>query len=114
MKKLIAIAATTLLVSSTAIAGTQTVYRDTHIVTDGFATEAEALNAGHDIVEHVNHLSQAELRAELPTFADSMVRGVEVDDAEITIEEFSKSRGEVQYRAVVEVEYHYRAHESNS
>ena len=113
MKKLMTIAVTTLLISSAAYAGTQTVYSDTHIVTGGFATETEALNAGHDVVDNITHLSSAQLRNKLPTFGDNMVRGVTVDDTEITVEEFSKSRGEVQYRAVVDVEYHYKAHESN-
>lgn len=114
MKKLMAIATTTLLASSAAFAGTQTVYSDTHIITDGFETEIEALNAGHDVIDRVKQLSSAQLRTELPTYAYSSVRDVKIDDAEVVIEAYSEDPGEVQYRAVVKVDYHYKAHESNS
>ncbi len=114
MKTVTIIAATALLLSSAAFAGTQTVYRDSHIVTDGFATKAEALNAGYNLVDEFGQMSPVQLRMKLPTFGDNMVKGVQIDDTEITIEEFSKSRDDVQYRAVVDVNYHYQSHESNS
>lgn len=114
MKKVTTIAAAALLLSSTAFAGTQTVYRDSHVVTDSFATKAQALDAAFDLVDNYKQLSPFQLKMKLPTFGDNTVNGVQIDNTEVTVEEFAQSRGNIQYRAVVNLDYHYQSHESDS
>jgi uncharacterized GH25 family protein len=114
MKKVTTIAAAALLLSSTAFAGTQTVYRDSHVVTDSFDSKTQALNAAFDLVDHYKQLTPFQLKLKLPTFGDSMVKGVELDDTTVKVEEFAESRGNTQYRAVIDLNYHYQSHESNS
>ena len=57
--------------------------------------------------------SSNELRKELRISGHSFPRDITVDQTEITAEEFSASRDEVQYRAIVKVTYHFEAEESN-
>jgi hypothetical protein len=112
MKKLITIAAG-LLIAGSAFANTVTLHRDTKISSADYATKAEALNAGYDIAENLTSVNQNDLRKEFHLFGDSSVRNITVDQTEIQAEEFSLSRDEIQYRAVVNVNYHFEAKDND-
>lgn len=100
-----------LLVASSAFASVQTSYNETSIFTQTFETKADAFNAGFDVTDSLSAMSQHQLRSELPLFADNAVRNIEIDATEVTVEEFAVARGDVQYRAIVDVNYHFDANE---
>ena len=112
MKKLITIAAA-LFFTSAAFANTVTIHDDATLSTADYATKAEALNAGYDIAENLSMIKQGELRKELNIFAENAVRNVTIAKTEIQTEEFARSRNNIQYRAIVNVDYHFDTRESN-
>ncbi|WP_435236985.1 DUF3316 domain-containing protein [Psychromonas sp. PT13] len=106
MKKLIAITAGILL-SSSVLASTTTLHRNANIESANFATKAEAINAGFDIVDDLSALNKNELRKELPVFTTGFARNLSVNDTEVKTQEFALDRGEIQYRAIVKVNYSF-------
>jgi helix-turn-helix protein len=58
-------------------------------------------------------LSEHELRSELPVAVYSGVKNISVDDIKVVVEEFAVNRGEILYRAVVDVDYHFDARETD-
>ncbi|MEI8634517.1 hypothetical protein P4S72_25775 [Vibrio sp. PP-XX7] len=38
---------------------------------------------------------------------------VVVDGTSVKLEEFAKTQGQIEYRPIVNVDYHYKAHQSN-
>jgi hypothetical protein len=107
MKKLITIAAATLVMSSTAFAQT-VVHNHSKFETASFATQDAAINAGHDVADSLASLSSFELSKKLNTHGDD-IKHVKVNDVEVAVQPFSASRGQIAYRAVVEVKYQYQA-----
>ncbi len=106
MKKLITIAAGLLLTTS-AFATTVTHHNDAKVFSADYATKAEALNAGYDLAEELVTMNEKQLRTALSLLVNNTVRNVAVDQTEIKTEEFAISRGEIQYRAIVDVDYHF-------
>ncbi|UGA55706.1 DUF3316 domain-containing protein [Vibrio sp. VB16] len=113
MKKLTVLAAT-LLMSATAFAGTQTVYSETNLSTAGFASKAAAYEAGFDYVDALETATNSELHFKLAPIGENSVSNIQLDDAIVTIEEFSEARGEISYRAIVNVDYHFDARDNNN
>ncbi|MBW3696908.1 DUF3316 domain-containing protein [Vibrio sp. T187] len=106
MKKLTILAAT-LLISSTAFAGNQTSYNSTSQTTGTFATKAEAYDAGFNYVDSLANATNAQLNFQLLPVSANPISKITVDNTQVTIEEFAKTRGEIAYRAVVNVDYHF-------
>ncbi|WP_375749119.1 DUF3316 domain-containing protein [Vibrio sp. HN007] len=113
MKKVITFAAAALLTSSV-FAGTHTAHSSTHFSTDSFASKAEAYDAGFGLVDQISDMNESQLRNKLTFVGGSGVRNIKVGDTEVTIEEFAETRGQIAYRAIVNVDYSYTAHESNN
>ncbi|MCW8333303.1 DUF3316 domain-containing protein [Vibrio paucivorans] len=112
MKKAILLASA-LVISSTAFAGVNSKSSETTVKTDAFATQEQAYNAGYDLMDEYKAMPSHQLRAKLPINENSVkTSSVEVTDGKVTVEEFSPARGEIQYRAVVEVDYQYKYRES--
>ncbi|MFC1235264.1 DUF3316 domain-containing protein [Vibrio sp. F74] len=112
MKKLIAITAG-LLFASSAFASVHTTYNETSVSTANFQTKAEAFDAGFDITDSLQAMTQNQLRSELPTIAESNVRNVALEGTEVKVEEVAVARGDVQYRAVIAVDYSFDSKERN-
>ncbi|MDV7106361.1 DUF3316 domain-containing protein [Vibrio sp. TH_r3] len=113
MKKLTVLAATALL-STTAFAGNHTVYSEANLQTDGFNSKAAAYQAGFDYSDALHTASGSELRFKLAPIGENVVSNITLDDTAVTIEEFSEARGEISYRAIVNVDYHFDARDSNN
>ncbi|RAS60999.1 uncharacterized protein DUF3316 [Vibrio diazotrophicus] len=111
MNKLMTVAAG-LLLSTSAFASNVTLHNDTTVATSSFATKAEALVAGLSVAQNLSDMSQTELRFQLPVNAYQNVNNISIDNTEVKVEEFALVRGEVQYRAIVDVDYHFDAKES--
>jgi len=101
-----------LLLSTSAFASNVTLHNDTTVATSSFATKAEALVAGLSVAQNLSDMSQTELRFQLPVNAYQNVNNISIDNTEVKVEEFALVRGEVQYRAIVDVDYHFDAKES--
>lgn len=108
MKKLLTLSIG-LLVASSAFASVHTTHNETTLFTPTFETKAQAYDAGFDISESLSAMTENQLRHELPAFADSGVRKLALDTTEVTVEEIAVNRGDIQYRATVDVNYHYDA-----
>ncbi|WP_435236979.1 DUF3316 domain-containing protein [Psychromonas sp. PT13] len=106
MKKLIALTAGLLLTGS-ALADTITLNKDTNLSTASFSTKAEALDAGYDIAEQLLNEDQKSLRHEFRIVAENPVRNINIQQTEIKTEEFAVARDDIQYRAIVKVNYSF-------
>ena len=104
---------TILLCSSTAFAGTTNIHKETILQSETVSSAEQAYEAGYVIIDKVNAMSSNELRYTLPTFTDSMVTNLKVDDIKVRIEAFSKERNNIKYRALVEVDYQYNAKDTD-
>jgi len=113
MRKL-TLLATGLLLTSTAYAGETTVVKETTLTTYATPSAELAYEAGYNLIDRIKAMPQKELKNTLPSYADTQVRDIKVDDFKVTIEEFSKERGKIQYRALVSVDYNYSAYENNN
>ncbi len=102
-----------LLLSSSAFASNITLHHDTQVSTASYATEAEAIEAGHNLADNYNVMSQNELRFQLPVNSYQNVSNISVDNTKIQVEEFAVVRGEVKYRAIVDVDYHFDAKDTH-
>ncbi|MFX3895588.1 DUF3316 domain-containing protein, partial [Streptococcus suis] len=74
---------------------------------------AEAYNAGFDLSDSVKAMDQFQLRFNLPVQSYTLVKNINVGQSEVTVEEFANSNGDIQYRAIVDVDYQFNANESN-
>lgn len=107
MKKLLALVATS-LVLSTSVFASATSTGNTEIRTDGYSTKAQAYEAGFDVAEDLKTASPAELTFKLPQHD---VSNPSINSVEVSLEEFSAARGDISYRAVVDVDYTYSHHD---
>ncbi|MFA0088524.1 hypothetical protein BCU70_16920 [Vibrio sp. 10N.286.49.C2] len=108
MKKLTLITAS-LLLSSAAMATTTSLVGDIDLHSDGFSSKQQAYDAGFQIVEDLKAMPSTDLVYKLRVHEGDLLRNsVKVDDAQITVQEFAENRGEIKYRAVVDVEYSYK------
>lgn len=113
MKNLTILAATVLM-SASAFAGNQTVYSETNLLTAGFESKAAAYEAGFDTVDALDTASYSELHFKLAPIGESKVTNLKIDDTVVNIEEFSEARGEISYRAIVNVDYHFDSREGRN
>jgi len=106
MKKIITLTAG-LLVASSAFASVHTTYNETTLFTPSFETKTEAFNAGFDITESLSAMTENQLRSKLPAFTETGIRNLDLDNTEVQVEEFAVTRDEIQYRAAINVSYHF-------
>lgn len=112
MKKVITLTAG-LFIASSAFASVQTSHSETTLFSPSYSSQAEAFDAGFDISDSLQAMSEHELRTKLPTLANNTVRNLALDHAQVTVEQFAVERGNIQYRAVVNVDYHFDVTENN-
>ncbi|MBB1274942.1 MULTISPECIES: DUF3316 domain-containing protein [Psychromonas] len=113
MKKLTTLAAT-LLISSSVFAGTQVVHSDKNFSTDAFTNKAAAYEAGFNYVNQLKQLPENKLRHELVLISTTPTKDLKIKDTRVSIEEFAQTRGQVEYRAIVNVDYNYKALRSDN
>ena len=106
MKKLTILAAT-LLISSSVFASSQVVHSDKNFSTDAFTDKAQAYEAGFNYLDSLKTLDDAELRQKLLVISQTPANNIKIDNSKVSIQEFAQKRGEVAYRAVVNVDYHF-------
>ncbi|MEL0628877.1 DUF3316 domain-containing protein [Psychromonas aquatilis] len=111
MKTLTTLAAT-LLISTSAFAGTQIIHSDKNFNTEYFADKTAAYDAGFDYIDSLNDLSNSALKHKLAIITQNQVKDLNIDDSEVMIEEVAKKRGEVAYRAIINVDYHFSTYDN--
>jgi len=99
------ILASGLLLASSAFASTTTVSDNATFKTDAYSSKAEAYNAGFDLSDSVKAMDQSQLRFNLPVQSYTLVKNINVGQSEVTVD--------IQYRAIVDVDYQFNAKESN-
>ncbi|MDB1125520.1 DUF3316 domain-containing protein [Vibrio algarum] len=107
------IAVASIALSTSVFAGTNLVKSETEFRTEGYATQAQAYEAGFDIADEMKLASNGQLKFQLPTTSKGNVQKVSIEGVEVSLEEFSAQRGEVKYRAIVDVDYSYTVKQSN-
>ncbi|MDD9179718.1 MULTISPECIES: DUF3316 domain-containing protein [Aliivibrio] len=108
MKKL-AIIASTLVMSSTVFAGIHTLTTNSTIKSEGYQSEAQALDAGYSIMDELNSESPYTLSQNIQTTNDYLLKNsTKIRDMEVEVEKYSRTRGEVEYRVIVDVDYEYK------
>jgi len=114
MKALI-IMACTMLLTFTATAGPrETMHKDTTLYSGTFASKQDAINAGFNMYDSLQTASDSDLRWKLNTAGDNVIGGtMQVESAQVRIEEIPSSRNSMQYRAVVDVGYKYKSIDNN-
>ncbi len=108
MKKLL-ITATGLLLTTSAFASTITVDSNATFKTDAYSSKAEAYQAGFELADSFKTMDQGELKFQLPVQSYTRVSNVGIHDSEITIEEFANNSGNVEYHAIVDLDYQFDA-----
>lgn len=114
MKILLTIATTGLVLSTSVFAGTNMLKSETEFRSEGYATQDQAYEAGFDIADELKAATNSQLKFQLPTAINGQVQKVAIEGVEVSLEEFSAQRGEVQYRAIVDVDYSYTVKERNN
>ena len=113
MKKLTTLAAT-LLISSSVFASSQMVHSDKKFTTDAFTNKSEAYEAGFSYLDNLNNLSDAQLRQKLILISEAPAHSIKIDTSKVSVEEFAQTRGQLAYRAVVDVDYHFTTLKSDN
>lgn len=106
MKKLITIVGA-LLISSSVFAATQVVHSDKNFSTDSFVDKSEAYEAGFNYLDGLKGLTDTQLTHKLLVISQSPVQDIKIDKSNVSIQEFAQTRGQIAYRAVVNVDYHF-------
>ena len=106
MKKLTTLVAT-LLISSSVFASSQVVHSDKNFSTDAFTDKAQAYEAGFNYLDSLKTLGDAELRQKFLVISQTPAHNIKIDDSKVSIQEFAQTRGQVAYRAIVDVDYHF-------
>ena len=113
MKKLTTLLAT-LLISSSVFASSEVVHSDKNFSTDAFTDKAQAYEAGFTYLDSLKTLSDAELRQKLIVISQTPAHNIKIDGSKVSIQEFAQTRGQIAYRAIVDVDYHFTTLRTNN
>ncbi|ASI89619.1 MULTISPECIES: DUF3316 domain-containing protein [Vibrio] len=108
MKKLAFITAS-LVMSTAAMATTTSLVGDADFRTEGFNTKEQAYEAGFKMVNDLKSTPSTDLVYKLRVNENNLLRNsIEVQDTQVTVEEFAENSGSIMYRAVIDVDYSYK------
>ncbi len=102
-----------LLLTSSAFASTMTVNQQTSVDAGTFATKSAAYQAGFNLADSIKSMDKTALRKKLSLWTVDSADKLGVDNSNVVINEFATSQNNIQYRAIVNVDYHFNQHESN-
>ncbi len=113
MKRLITLT-TGLLLTTSVFASTTTVTQTKFFKTDSYQTKSEAYDAGFDLTDSLKSMDNSQLRNKLSLWAYNSVNSITIDDSQVIVQETATERGNIEYRAIVNLDYHFNAHESRN
>lgn len=108
MKKLFVLTSG-LLMASSVFASNITITEHTNMDAGTYQSREQALNAGFDLSDSLKSMSKSELRREFGLFGYTNVNNINIDDSKVIIKEVAYARDDIQYRAVLNVDYHFNA-----
>ncbi len=98
----------------TATAGERMVENSTKLYTDTFSSKQEAINAGFNMYDALANANDSQLRWKLNPAGQNVIgKSMNVESAQVRVEEVPVSRDTIHYRAIVDVDFNYRVRESN-
>jgi hypothetical protein len=113
MKKVVILAS--LLMSASVLASTNTETSNTSFTTDAYATKQQAYDAAFDLMDEMKAMNNAELKTALPIHESNVVYpSVKIEEMTVHVEEFANNKGNIQYKAVLDVDYQYKYRESGN
>ncbi|MDC5804890.1 DUF3316 domain-containing protein [Vibrio europaeus] len=113
MKKVILLAS--LVMSASVFASTSATTSNTSFTTDAYSTKQQAYDAAFDLMDEMKTLSPAQLKTKLHISQNNVVYpSVKLNDMTVQIEEFASAPGNIQYKAILDVDYQYKYRESGN
>ncbi|WP_159650517.1 DUF3316 domain-containing protein [Vibrio atypicus] len=107
MKKIILLAS--LVMSTSVFAAIQTTMSNRTFETESYATKQQAYEAGMTLMEEFKTMPQEELKYKLVTGNQNVINpSIEVTDMNVVVGEYGNSQGQLQYKAIVDVDYQYK------
>ncbi|MCA2018075.1 DUF3316 domain-containing protein [Vibrio tritonius] len=115
MKKTIFILAAMTVSAGAFAAQTHLNVGETTIDSGVYSTKQEAYDAGLQKIHDLQQLPGTKLKNKLVIYNPDMVYGsTRLRDMEVKVEPFMEESGKTQYRSTVDVNYHYKVHESKN
>lgn len=108
MKKLLLLT-TGILMASSVFASNITVNEELNMEVGTYQSKDQALNAGFDLSDSLKNLSESDLRNKLGLSMYTNVQNISIDGSNVVINEVAYTRDNVQYQAVLNVDYHFNA-----
>jgi len=112
MKNLTILAAG-LLATASVFASPVTVSRATSVDVGTFQSKAAAYDAGFALADSLQAMNNAELGEQLDVATYAPASNIKIAGRQVQVEEIANSRNDIQYRAVVNVDYRFKTIESN-
>lgn len=113
MKRVILLAS--LVMSASVFASTNTVSSHTTMSTDAYSSKQQAYDAAFDLMDEMKAMDSAELKTKLPISQNNIVYpSLQVKDVSVEVKELAKGRGDIEYKAVLDVNYQYQYRESGN
>lgn len=110
MKKLIMVASIALM-SGSVFAGSD--IGNTKLETESFQSKQQAYEAGYQLVDELNEMTNGALAHQLKLNGHSEnIQEIELKNTEISVQEYAEKQGVIKYRASVNVNYEYDAKDS--
>ncbi|MBR9872880.1 DUF3316 domain-containing protein [Vibrio sp. J1-1] len=98
----------------TASAGERIVQNNKTLYSDTFASKQEAIDAGFNMYDALANANDNQLRWKLNPSGQTVIgSSMHVESAKVRVEEIPVSRGTIQYRAVVDVDFNYKVREGS-
>ncbi|MDC5811804.1 DUF3316 domain-containing protein [Vibrio europaeus] len=113
MKKVILLAS--LVMSASVFASTSATTSNTSFTTGAYSTKQQAYDAAFDLMDEMKTLNPAQLKTKLHISQNNVVYpSVKLNDMTVQIEEFASAPGNIQYKAILDVDYQYKYRESGN
>ncbi|MFM2587055.1 DUF3316 domain-containing protein [Vibrio sp. TBV020] len=113
MKKVVLLAS--MIMSASVFASTNTETSNTSFITDAYSTKQQAYDAAFDLMDEMKAMSNAELKTALPISENNIVYpSLKIDEMTVQVEEFANNQGDIQYKAVLDIDYQYKYRESGN
>ncbi len=99
-----------LLLTTSAFASTVTLNNQAKVDAGTYATESDAYAAGFELADSLKTMNNSDLRKTLSVWDGN---NVGVNDSNVVVKAFASQPDQIQYRAIVNVDYQFDAHENN-
>lgn len=111
MKKVILLAS--IVMSASVFASTNTMTSTTSLTTEAYPNKQLAYDAAFNLMDEMNSMTSAELKIALPITENNVITpSVKLSDMKVSVHEFARTPGNIEYTAVLDVDYQYQYREN--